>query len=115
MCWICFAVFVVCICLMIIGSIIQGRREQNPRLEDLQDPQIPILPIDSMDVLGRYVSVYNSRNPEEICAICCETLATYEEVVQLPSCQHVFHYICLREWLAIEDVCPLCKRPTNLV
>ena len=122
-CWLLFAMYSVCLCIVIIYFAREIHRQLNllheaqgePLLEIPGDPQSPVLPIDSSGLLGRYVSVYDSRSTEEICAICCEALVTSEEVVQLPSCQHVLHYICLREWLAVKNECPLCKRPTNLI
>lgn len=32
-----------------------------------------------------------------------------EELVQVPSCKHVFHVECIRHWLRSNTTCPLCR------
>lgn len=40
----------------------------------------------------------------DVCAIC------YQEMVaaKLTKCKHMFHAICLRKWLYMQDNCPMC-------
>ncbi|KAI8579924.1 hypothetical protein K450DRAFT_239750 [Umbelopsis ramanniana AG] len=46
---------------------------------------------------------------DAVCAIC---LSNYEqdELVCRLWCQHHFHKDCLHEWLALNSMCPMCKR-----
>ncbi|KAI9188256.1 hypothetical protein H9P43_002647 [Blastocladiella emersonii ATCC 22665] len=47
--------------------------------------------------------------PEDAtCAICIDEYQPGDDLVYLP-CKHAFHDACLREWLEISKLCPLCK------
>lgn len=47
-------------------------------------------------------------NFDDICAICrCKFLAS-DDVLGMP-CQHVYHYDCCRNWLALNRSCPVCR------
>ena len=49
------------------------------------------------------------REGEGHCQICWEKLG--EGVLMTKTrCSHTFHMICLRKWLEIRNVCPLCKQ-----
>ncbi|PAV60620.1 hypothetical protein WR25_04564 [Diploscapter pachys] len=41
----------------------------------------------------------------DVCAICFSEMS--DEAVITP-CKHIFHTACLRKWLAVKQVCPLC-------
>ncbi len=43
---------------------------------------------------------------DDLCVICYYKIRNAEARVTL--CNHVFHSICLRNWLYIQDTCPLC-------
>lgn len=43
------------------------------------------------------------------CAICYYELKGGEKVNRFP-CSHLFHTECIKEWLAKEKVCPMCKQ-----
>jgi len=42
----------------------------------------------------------------EACAICFSEIGTHE--ARITKCKHLFHSICLRKWLYIQDTCPMC-------
>merc|ERR1711874_645426 len=46
----------------------------------------------------------------DVCAIC------YQEMVaaKLTKCKHMFHAICLRKWLYMQDNCPMCHEKLYL-
>ncbi|KAI9188244.1 hypothetical protein H9P43_002635 [Blastocladiella emersonii ATCC 22665] len=47
--------------------------------------------------------------PEDAtCAICIDEYQPGDDLVLLP-CKHVYHNACLREWLAVSKLCPMCK------
>ena len=41
---------------------------------------------------------------DDVCSICYQNM----EQAKLTKCQHMFHGICLRKWLYVQDTCPLC-------
>ena len=47
---------------------------------------------------------------EEICPICCEMFLRETEVAVMPcNSKHVYHPVCIKEWLVKQTQCPLCK------
>ena len=46
---------------------------------------------------------------EGLCSICYDDIKEGEEMLTLP-CKHVFHNSCIKEWLAKEKACPMCKQ-----
>ncbi|CAG2100551.1 unnamed protein product [Medioppia subpectinata] len=44
------------------------------------------------------------RNFDDVCAICYQELTT----ARITKCNHYFHGVCLRKWLYVQDMCPLC-------
>jgi hypothetical protein len=47
-------------------------------------------------------------NEKRNCVICSEDFKSGEKAKLLP-CLHLFHKNCIKEWLEIKNVCPLCK------
>lgn len=46
------------------------------------------------------------RRLHDACAICFSEIAAHE--TRITRCKHLFHSICLRKWLYIQDTCPMC-------
>ena len=46
---------------------------------------------------------------EDSCAICREDLTT----AKVLPCGHIFHLVCLRDWLDQSASCPICRRPVT--
>ncbi len=44
----------------------------------------------------------------DACAICFSELRTNESCIT--KCNHVFHFVCLRKWLYLQDTCPMCQQ-----
>ena len=42
----------------------------------------------------------------DVCAICYQELAS----ARITYCKHLFHGVCLRKWLYVQDCCPLCHK-----
>ena len=42
----------------------------------------------------------------DVCAICYQELLT----ARITPCGHLFHALCLRKWLYVQDSCPLCHK-----
>lgn len=41
---------------------------------------------------------------DDVCAICYQELTS----ARITRCNHYFHSVCLRKWLYVQDICPLC-------
>ena len=46
------------------------------------------------------------ESDDGLCSICLENV---QEDRQTLACGHEFHEDCLREWLALQDTCPVCR------
>ncbi|KAK9154085.1 hypothetical protein Sjap_001565 [Stephania japonica] len=53
-----------------------------------------------------------SQLPDERnCAICLEEYQAGEKIGMLVNCSHNYHVGCIKKWLLIKNVCPICKGP----
>lgn len=43
------------------------------------------------------------------CCVCLGEFEIKEELLQVPSCKHVFHIDCMNHWLTTNSTCPLCR------
>lgn len=50
------------------------------------------------------------RAYSDVCAICYQSMASARVI----PCHHLFHGVCLRKWLYVQDTCPLCHRKVEL-
>ncbi|GAA0163923.1 ubiquitin-protein ligase [Lithospermum erythrorhizon] len=53
----------------------------------------------------------SSNQPQEEgkCVICLEEYKKMDDVGSLKLCGHEFHVQCIRKWLAVKNLCPICK------
>lgn len=52
------------------------------------------------------------NEPVDECSICFEDLSDVdEESIELHDCSHVFHKVCLFQWIWSKSSCPLCRHP----
>ena len=49
-------------------------------------------------------STHQLHEHNDVCAICYQELLT----ARVTRCRHLFHGVCLRKWLYVQDSCPLC-------
>ena len=62
--------------------------------------QTAVRKINSIPVAtAKQIEEYN-----DVCAICYQQLQS----ACITECQHLFHSVCLRKWLYLQDKCPLC-------
>ncbi|CAG9327487.1 unnamed protein product [Blepharisma stoltei] len=45
---------------------------------------------------------------EGSCAICLEPIRVNSVCIILP-CDHAYHHICLKNWVVIRCICPMCR------
>jgi len=59
------------------------------------------------------VNVEEIPEPDRLCAICYEDfeVGINANPVIETECQHRFHRMCIKKWLRLKNVCPLCHRP----
>merc|ERR1712029_1200962 len=52
----------------------------------------------------RRTAVAKINRHNDVCAICYQEMT----VAKITRCRHMFHSICLRKWLYMQDNCPMC-------
>lgn len=59
------------------------------------------------------VNVEEIPEPDRLCAICYEDFEGGVGAMPVieTECQHRFHKQCIKKWLQLKNVCPLCHRP----
>ncbi|KAI0984677.1 hypothetical protein GJ496_002174 [Pomphorhynchus laevis] len=55
----------------------------------------------------------DAANEDDICKICLIKFENKHQVKKLSKCGHVFHAICLNEWLREHHKCPYCRQALN--
>ena len=58
-----------------------------------------------------FLFFFKIPEPDRLCAICYEDFTVGSHVVVETVCQHRFHKHCIKKWLRLKNVCPLCHRP----
>ncbi|KDP25720.1 hypothetical protein JCGZ_23941 [Jatropha curcas] len=52
------------------------------------------------------------KNEEEpSCCICLEVYKKMDKVGKVRNCGHDYHVDCIKKWLSMKNVCPICKAP----
>ncbi|KAK1408234.1 hypothetical protein QVD17_39870 [Tagetes erecta] len=51
----------------------------------------------------------NLSSKDLMCCVCLGEFEKNEKLHQIPSCQHMFHVDCIRNWLHSNTTCPLCR------
>ncbi|CAH8314225.1 unnamed protein product [Eruca vesicaria subsp. sativa] len=46
---------------------------------------------------------------DSLCCVCLGEFELKEELVEMPSCKHIFHLDCIQLWLYSHTTCPLCR------
>ncbi|XP_027941319.1 E3 ubiquitin-protein ligase ATL15-like [Vigna unguiculata] len=64
----------------------------------------------AIDSLNTFTPSSSLREGTQNCSICMEDLCFREKLLSMP-CNHVFHHLCIVEWLKISRTCPLCRYP----
>ncbi|XP_027362650.1 uncharacterized protein LOC113870256 [Abrus precatorius] len=56
-----------------------------------------------------FQSITEGSPQNETCSICLEDYVNGEELGKL-NCRHKFHVSCIKDWLVLNNTCPICKR-----
>lgn len=61
----------------------------------------------------KQVNVEEIPEPDRLCAICYEDFEVGPDASPVieTDCMHRFHRMCIKKWLRLKNVCPLCHRP----
>lgn len=55
-------------------------------------------------------SVFEGSNLADTCSICWEEFSTGSMVSCIDKCSHVYHEVCILEWLLTNRSCPYCRK-----
>ncbi|XP_019087891.1 PREDICTED: probable E3 ubiquitin-protein ligase RHA4A [Camelina sativa] len=51
---------------------------------------------------------------DSLCCVCLGEFELKEELVEMPSCKHIFHMDCIHLWLYSHNTCPLCRSSVSI-
>ncbi len=90
----------------VFGDLLDVPIQTN--LQNFLDQRVPVRP--TTEQIENATLLYTTtRNLEDNCAICQDTIETGQEVRKLHHCLHCFHRECIDTWF-LEDVhCPTCR------
>ncbi|OIV92156.1 hypothetical protein TanjilG_18728 [Lupinus angustifolius] len=68
----------------------------------------------SEDMLSKCLteSIYCSSDQtqdEATCVVCLEEYKNMDDVGTLKTCKHDYHVSCIKKWLSMKKICPICK------
>lgn len=136
---VCFALFVVLVCVCLIGKIHQcimyrlqelmRQRRETARAEMVAHARVRSEPAGgppkqphqgiSTAVLASLPVVIHCGSPasegategshSECCAVCLDDYADGDAILYMSPCAHAFHAACLVDWLAERTTCPVCR------
>nr|GMC97128.1 E3 ubiquitin-protein ligase MBR2-like [Ipomoea batatas] len=61
-----------------------------------------------MSLLGTSTFETSSDEDKDSCCICLDEFSTGDELGKI-NCEHKFHFMCIREWLKLNNICPICR------
>jgi len=95
----------------LIDSILGNRLP--PISRELFDFTIPILSERglSINTLNNATEIINFEALEEptLCSICRDTMTSNAVCRKIKNCNHLFHIVCIDQWLERNNNCPLCR------
>lgn len=109
MTWIIFSY--VWICVYCITSLLRCYLETAvPRSYDVDNGQglsnFQIETIPETTLSQEEVQSLSSK----LCSICLEEFNSTQTVKRIPVCSHIFHSVCIEDWLTRRNTCPLCRQ-----
>ncbi|KAJ9537118.1 hypothetical protein OSB04_029851 [Centaurea solstitialis] len=65
---------------------------------------------DLKDKLPKVIFDEELKAKDSVCCVCLGEFEMNEELIQVPSCKHIFHKHCIHHWLqSSNSTCPLCR------
>ena len=65
------------------------------------------------DKLKGYAMIVDGQNShkytDDSCGICCETYSVGDRVIELPGCEHLWHWKCCLNWVGPNGTCAKCR------
>ncbi|KAK1385513.1 putative E3 ubiquitin-protein ligase RHA4A [Heracleum sosnowskyi] len=111
-----------CIILFMLLYMFYLRKQASPfsqrqptftRAPSLSSFVIPVLEVslkeDLKDKLPTIVFDEKLKARDSLCCVCLGEFEMKEELIQVPSCNHIFHSDCICNWLCSSTTCPLCR------
>ena len=62
----------------------------------------------SMNTLNNATDIINLEEPT-LCSICRDTITSNSVCRKIKNCNHLFHIVCIDQWLERSVNCPLCR------
>jgi hypothetical protein len=88
---------------------IEIRNKQNNTLLQRNIENKKKIELTSKKNVNNIIQKYMVDNNQCDCAICINFEKTQEKVIKL-KCKHEFHETCIKQWLSVKNVCPMCKK-----
>ena len=93
--WTVFQIVMVCLHLWVNVYLPLKDGWSSIKLRRLVNKKLNALP---------YAEEHQLKDTDDVCAICLEELRT----ARVTPCRHMFHNLCLRKWLNVQNKCPMC-------
>ena len=68
----------------------------------------------SMNTLNNATDIINLEEPT-LCSICRDTITSNSVCRKIKNCNHLFHIVCIDQWLERSVNCPLCRSVVSRV
>eukprot|EP00835_Amoeboradix_gromovi_P004579 NODE_365_length_10088_cov_0.583041.p2 type:complete len:123 gc:universal NODE_365_length_10088_cov_0.583041:574-206(-) len=95
--------------IFIIHYVLQRSRMRRRRYNGSYSSQIysKHLNAQSMEYIAEKDTYQQGK-----CMVCLEQFQYHEGIVNL-RCNHLFHNLCIKKWIAVKNNCPVCSEPCD--
>jgi hypothetical protein len=101
-----------------IEELINQRSAPTSSYENIIDSIIGRMPTlsrgVSMNTLNNATDIINLEEPT-LCSICRDTITSNSVCRKIKKCNHLFHIVCIDQWLERSVNCPLCRSVVSRV
>eukprot|EP00347_Sterkiella_histriomuscorum_P023888 403333038 len=81
---------------------------QDQDMNQVQTLQAKISPSKPKQLFRSFIQKIQALNPAA-----CPNKTQQFTIREFPECQHLYHEICLQNWIQENDSCPMCRRRSN--
>jgi len=100
---------VIVIVIVIIAIMVSSCKESNRRGE----LETKLKRLEQIKEEFKKGEKLNNKFQETNCAICIDELSNNSDQNSTLPCGHVFHKVCINEWLKKKEECPVCRKSTK--